>query len=67
MSDSNGICGYPQKFPHTCPVCNGYGTVSKPPWVAGDQATWVSTSVDPYPCPACGGAGVLWEEAVRHE
>ena len=25
-------------IPHKCPNCNGYKTVSKPPWVAGDVA-----------------------------
>jgi len=22
--------------PYCCPACNGHGTVSRPPWVAGD-------------------------------
>ncbi len=49
-------------FPFCCPTCHGQGTVSKPPWVAGDQNTWVSSSVRSYPCPSCNGAGVLWTE-----
>lgn len=42
-----------------CPVCQGTGLVSRPPWVAGDQAQWSSTSCGPWPCRACSGAGVL--------
>lgn len=42
-----------------CPVCSGTGLVSKPPGIAGDQATWVSTSTGPYPCRVCDGKGVL--------
>lgn len=46
---------------YMCPCCNGAGTVSRPPWVAGDQETWASTDVRTYPCQACAGAGVLWK------
>ena len=49
-------------IPHKCPVCNGYGTVSKPPDVAGDQDTWdANNAFDKYPCPACKGTGIIWE------
>ena len=41
-----------------CPKCNGQGYVSKPPWVAGDQNEWTSTSAF-YPCDICSGAKVL--------
>lgn len=47
--------------PHCCPVCNGAGTVSRPPWIAGDQETWVAGEVGAYPCRACAGKGVIWE------
>jgi len=47
--------------PHKCPVCDGTGLVSRPPWVAGDQLEWSDTSTSPHPCRACGGSGVLWE------
>ncbi len=56
--------------PHCCPVCNGHGTVSKPPWIAGDVMTWVDTSTAPYPCKACNGTGIVWEntfEKARRE
>ena len=42
-----------------CPVCNGTGLVSRPPWVAGDVTGWSSTGTGPYPCRVCGGRGVL--------
>ena len=29
----------------TCPVCDGHGTVTRPPWIAGDQPTWTSSDV----------------------
>jgi hypothetical protein len=52
------------KMPFTCPVCNGAGTVSRPPSVAGDQAWWVaSTGTDRYPCKACNANGIVWGEA----
>ena len=55
------------KIPHKCPVCNGHQTVSKPPWVAGDQETWSDTSTAPYECKTCHGMGVLWEETIETE
>ena len=45
---------------YKCPVCGGQGEVNKPPWVAGDQETWVSTSSGPYLCQACNGQGIIW-------
>ena len=42
-----------------CPVCNGSGAVSRPPWVAGDQDAWSSICAGPYPCNCCSGAGVI--------
>ena len=50
----------PPKTPFTCPVCHGAGTVSKPPWVAGDQEFWADASGELYDCPACGKTGVVW-------
>lgn len=47
--------------PHTCPVCNGAGTVQRPPWVAGDQPSWAASSTRPYECKACLGTGIIWE------
>jgi len=49
-------------IPHTCPVCYGHGTISKPPSIAGDQMTWVSSNPhESYPCKACNGSGIVWE------
>ncbi len=49
-----------------CPVCDGTGLVSKPPWIAGDQTVWVSSSSGPYPCKVCSGVGmILAPEEVR--
>lgn len=47
--------------PHKCPVCEGTGKVSRPPWVAGDVYEWVSSSsCGPYTCSACNGTGLVW-------
>lgn len=51
-----------KSIPHCCPVCNGAGTVSRPPYVTGDQPSWVSSSsCSSYPCTACHGTGIVWE------
>ena len=47
--------------PHKCPVCEGQGTVSRPPHVAGDVHEWTDTSAGPWTCHACDGKGVVWE------
>jgi hypothetical protein len=54
-------------IPHACPVCNGAGTISKPPYVAGDQMQWGDSGTAPYPCPACGGTGIIWGPAVGRD
>lgn len=41
-----------------CPKCNGQGTVSKPPWVAGDVHEWVSPSTS-FVCNLCNGLKYL--------
>jgi len=43
----------------TCPVCAGQGTVSRPPWVAGDAREWMSAGSETYPCRACDGTGII--------
>ncbi len=48
------------KIPFMCPACNGHGTVSKPPWVAGDKNIWWADSIQLYPCAACNGSGIIW-------
>lgn len=50
--------------PVKCPVCNGQGTVSRPPWTAGDQETWATSSVNIYKCCACDGSGLVSEAAA---
>lgn len=52
----------PERAPAKCPVCDGTGLVSRPPGVAGDQSTWVSSTLGPYQCQGCGGAGLLHAE-----
>ena len=42
-----------------CPVCDGQGLVSKPPYLAGDQQSWASSSTAPYPCKRCEGTGTI--------
>ena len=41
-----------------CPKCNGQGYINKPPWAAGDQNEWTSTSAS-HPCDVCNGAKIL--------
>lgn len=42
-----------------CPKCQGQKHVNKPPWVAGDQHTWTSSTTGTYPCPVCDERGYL--------
>ena len=42
-----------------CPVCDGTGLVSRPPWIAGDVMTWGSAGTGPYQCKCCAGSGVI--------
>jgi RecJ-like exonuclease len=42
-----------------CPVCDGTGLVSRPPYIAGDQESWHSGTAGPYPCKTCCGTGVV--------
>ena len=46
--------------PYVCPKCKGQGKVQTPPWIAGDQETYVANSIELYNCPVCKGKGVLW-------
>ena len=49
--------------PFACPVCHGQGTVSRPPYIAGDMPFWSgSTTNDSYPCRACDGTGIIWRK-----
>jgi hypothetical protein len=49
-----------QKQPFCCPVCNGQGLVSRPPWLAGDVNQWTDTNTAGYLCRNCSGTGVIW-------
>lgn len=42
-----------------CPVCNGHGTISRPPNIAGDQQTWPGWGTSLYMCPCCNGHKVI--------
>ena len=55
------------RIPFKCPVCDGTGLVSKPPYIAGDQETWSTSQTGTYPCHACGGSGIIWSEDVDME
>lgn len=46
---------------HLCPNCHGQKTVSKPPWIAGDQNVWVTGDTSLYECPTCNGKGYIKE------
>ena len=48
-------------IPHTCPICQGTGKASKPPWIAGDANDWSDTSCGPWTCNGCLGSGIVWE------
>ncbi len=52
----------PQRtIPHKCPVCDGSGKVSRPPWIASDVAGWPAASTgELYACTACNASGVVW-------
>ena len=54
--------GEAMKIPHCCPVCFGHGTVSKPPWISGDQPSWTASGTSHWPCRACLGMGIIWSE-----
>lgn len=57
-----------QIIPHRCPVCNGQGKVQIPPWVAGDQRTYMTSGLNLYDCPGCAGRCIVWEpEELRKQ
>lgn len=49
---------------YKCPICGGQGTLSKPPWIAGDVSSWTA-SESSYPCKVCNGSGVILRERER--
>jgi rRNA maturation protein Nop10 len=42
-----------------CPKCGGQKHVNKPPYIGGDQHTWVAGNTEGYKCPVCDGRGVI--------
>ena len=42
-----------------CPVCDGTGLLSRPPYVAGDVEIFTSGSSGPWKCEKCDGNGML--------
>jgi Ribonuclease G/E len=54
---------------HKCPVCDGTGKVSRPPWIAGDVEHWSTSSSEMYECKACNGECIIVidEPGVRNE
>lgn len=60
--DCQNIIDSVEPKPYTCPVCNGQGNVSRPPWIPGDQDTWTSAGAPTYECQACKGTGIVWKE-----
>jgi hypothetical protein len=55
-----GPVPFTERKPHKCPVCQGTGIVSRPPWIAGDIGEWTDSGNNTYPCKACDGKGVIW-------
>lgn len=54
---------HPQPF--KCPVCDGSGLVSRPPWIAGDIFTWTLDSANiNFKCKTCNGTGVIWSHQM---
>jgi hypothetical protein len=41
-----------------CPKCDGQGTVSKPPYIAGDVYEWSCTSII-HQCDVCNGLKII--------
>ncbi len=41
-----------------CPKCDGQGTVSKPPYLAGDVHQWSASSLS-FSCDVCNGAKII--------
>ena len=46
--------------PFKCPVCDGTGLVSRPPWIAGDVESWDSDRTS-YECSVCNGDKIIWK------
>lgn len=50
-----------------CPKCSGQGHVLKPPYVPGDQPSWVATNTATYVCRICLGSGLAPAEPGESE
>jgi DnaJ-class molecular chaperone len=62
METENKIFGEWQK----CPKCDGQGTVSKPPGIAGDVYQWSSTSCT-HQCDVCNGAKIIQRPIIKED
>jgi ssDNA-binding Zn-finger/Zn-ribbon topoisomerase 1 len=43
-----------------CPKCGGQKHVQKPPYIAGDQHSWVANNTGGFTCPVCNGTGWIY-------
>lgn len=50
-----------------CPVCDGQGLVSRPPWIAGDVQSWSDSHTGSYECRACHGTGLLLYREINEK
>mgnify|MGYP001595488580 CR=1 FL=1 len=75
-SDCNGqysTCRYMIKRncqsskPYKCPICNGTGLVSRPPYIAGDVSLWSASNQITWGCPACKGAKIIWSQESSND
>ncbi len=46
----------------TCPKCNGQGTLLTPPYIAGDQLTFISGTFELFACNVCNGKMIISRE-----
>ena len=54
---------YLKPTPYKCPVCDGTGKVSRPPWIPGDVKEWTAGRAgEMYECKACAGTGIIWSK-----
>jgi len=58
-TDSNALYTVLPAVPYQlCPKCGGQGTVSKPPYVAGDVYEWTSSQCS-FICDVCDGKKII--------
>ena len=49
-----------------CPKCDGQGSVSKPPNIAGDVLEWASSKTS-YTCNVCKGNMIIQESLISYQ